>query len=99
MHVEVPRELTEFLANLSRYEPVEEELFVRQVFRYGLADLRREYAVKLFAEGRVSLGEGAQLAGLSVGEYMDLLVSRGLQSKVTLEDYWQGLGAAKALLK
>ncbi|MCX8103088.1 MAG: hypothetical protein N3E42_01405 [Candidatus Bipolaricaulota bacterium] len=40
MRVEVPRELTEFLANLSRYESVEEELFVRQVFRYGLAHRR-----------------------------------------------------------
>lgn len=99
MHVEVPRELTEFLVSLQQYEPVEEELLVRQALRYGLADLRREYAVKLFAEGRVSLGEGAQLAGLSVGEYLDLLVSRGLQSKVTAEDYLQGLKAAKSLLR
>lgn len=99
MHVEVPRELTEFLVSLQQYEPVEEELLVRQALRYGLADLRREYAVKLFAEGRVSLGEGAQLARLSVGEYLDLLVSRGLQSKVTAEDYLQGLKAAKSLLR
>lgn len=99
MQLKVPREMKEFLKNLGQYEPVEEELMLKQAFRYGLAALRREYAVKLYAEQRVSISEGAKLADLSVGEYMDLLVSRGMKSQVTLEDYQEGLKNAEALFK
>jgi len=99
MQLQVPKEMKKFLKNLSQYEPVEEELMVKQVFRYGLADLRKEYAVKLFTEGKVSLGEGAQLADLSVGEYMDLLTSRGIKSQVTLEDHQHGLKTAASWFK
>ena len=99
MQLEVPREMKQFLKTLSQYEPVEEELMVKQAFKYGLADLRREYALKLFAEGKVSISEGAQLADLAVGEYMDLLANRGIKSKVTLKDYQEGLKNAEALLK
>lgn len=60
---------------------------------------RQEYALKLFAEGRVSISEGAALAKLSVGEYMDLLASRGIKSRVTLEDHKLGLKTAEAWCK
>lgn len=99
MQLKVPHELKEFVESLSAYEPVEEELLVKQALRYGLQDLRREYAIKLFAEGKLSISEGAKLADLSVGEYLDLLTSRGVKSKVTLEDYQQGLKNARALFK
>jgi len=99
MQVNVPRAMREFLATLSRYEPLEEKLLIKQAFRYGLKQLREEYAIKLFAEGKVSISEGAQLAALSVGEYLNMLASRGLKSKVTLEDYQEGLKNAEALFK
>jgi len=60
---------------------------------------RHVYAVKLFAESKVSISEGAQLVDLSVGEYMDLLSSRGIKSKVTLEDHKAGLKTAEAWFK
>ena len=58
-----------------------------------------ERAVKLFNEGKVSVSEGAELADLSVGEYMDLLTSRGIKSQVTLEDHKQGLKTAESWFK
>ncbi len=99
MRVEVPQEVQEFLKDLSKYEPVEEELLLKQALRSGVALVRREYAIKLFVEDRVSLSEGAKLADLSVGEYMDLLASRGVRSKVTVEEYREGLKSAKTLVK
>lgn len=58
-----------------------------------------EEAVEFFAESKVTLSEGAHLADLSAGEYMDLLASKRIKSKVTLEDYEQGLKTAERLLK
>lgn len=99
MQLEVPQNVKKFLDLLSQYESVEEELLIKQALKYGVEDLRREFAVKLFAENRLSIGEGAELANLSVGEYMELLASRGIKSKVTLEDYREGLKHAEEMLK
>ncbi len=91
MKVEVPNEVKEFLEKLKDYEPVEDELLFKQAFNYGLDSLRKEYAIKLFSENKVSIGKGAELAKLSIGEYLNLLTSRGIKSKVTIEDYQGGL--------
>lgn len=95
----MPEAVREFVEQLKRYEPVEEELLLKQVLSYGMAELRKEYALKLFSQGRLSISEGAGLAGLSVGEYLELLASRGIKSQVTLRDYEDGLGHAEALFE
>lgn len=96
--VEVPDEVKEFLEKLKDYEPVEDELLFKQAFSYGLDSIRKEYAIKLFSKDKVSIGEGAELANLSVGEYLELLASRGIKSKVTIEDYQKGLEYAADML-
>lgn len=98
MKVEVPNEVKEFLEKLKDYEPVEDKLLFKQAFNYGLDSLRKEYAIKLFSENKVSIGEGAELANLSIGGYLNLLTSRGIKSKVTIEDYKEGLKHTKEML-
>lgn len=46
--------------------------------------LRIEAAVQLYKEGHVTLGQAAEMAGLSRWEFRDLLVDRGV--KVEVED-------------
>jgi predicted HTH domain antitoxin len=99
VQVEVPEAVKDFVEQLRQYELVEEELLLKQALNYGMAELRKEYALKLFSQGRLSISEGAELAGLSVGEYLELLVSRGIKSQVTLKDYEEGLGHAEALFE
>lgn len=99
MQIEAPESFKKFVEDLKSYESVEDELLLKQAFNYGLDILRKEYALKLFAESKVSIGEGAELASLSVGEFLELLASRGVKSKVTVEDYQQGLKHAEEMLK
>ena len=51
-------------------------------------------AYKLFSEGKTTISESAEIAELSVGEMMELLVDRGIKSKITLKDYEEGLSTA-----
>ena len=48
-------------------------------------------AVDRYREGTVSLGRAAELAGLPVGEMMDLLAKQGVPSNLDVEDYRAGL--------
>ena len=67
--------------------------------RYGLAEMKKELAIRLFSERRVTISEAARLAEISVGEMMEVLSGRGIKSKITLEDFEEGLENAVELLK
>lgn len=45
-----------------------------------------ETAMSLFAEGKLSLTEASNTAGISAGEMMNKLREVGINSKITLEE-------------
>ena len=51
------------------------------------ADLRRELAIALFQQERLTLGSASQLAGLHQIEFQRLLANRGICIHYDLEDY------------
>jgi len=57
-----------------------------------------ELAVRLFSEGKITISEAAEMLHLPLGEMMELLSSRGIKSKITLEDYEEGLSNAEEAL-
>ncbi len=48
-------------------------------------------AVNRYREGSVSIGRAAELAGMPLGVFMDLLSQLGVESSVSLVDYLEGL--------
>ncbi len=92
--MEIPENLMDSLKKIRKYEPIEESLLIHQALQYGIKDIEKELAIKLFSEGKTTISESAEIAELSVGEMMELLVDRGIKSKITLKDYEEGLSAA-----
>ncbi len=92
--MEIPENLMDSLKKIKKYEPIEESLLIRQALQYGIRDIEKELAVKLFSEGKTTISESAEIAQISIGEMMELLVDRGIKSKITLKDYEEGLSAA-----
>lgn len=96
--MEIPENLMDSLKKIKKYEPIEESLLIRQALQYGIRDIEKELAVKLFSEGKTTISESAEIAELSVGEMMELLADRGIKSKITLKDYEEGLSTAIEVL-
>lgn len=92
--MEIPENLMDSLKKIKKYEPIEESLLIRQALQYGIRDIEKELAVKLFSEGKTTISESAEIAQISVGEMMELLSGRGIKSKITLKDYEEGLSTA-----
>ncbi len=92
--MEIPENLMDSLKKIKKYEPIEESLLIRQALQYGIRDIEKELAIKLFSEGKTTISESAEIAQLSVGEMMELLAGRGIKSKITLKDYEEGLSTA-----
>jgi len=43
------------------------------------------------SKGKLSIGAASKFAGVYIGEFFDLLKERGINLKLTVEDYKKGL--------
>ena len=58
-----------------------------------------KHAIKLFSEGKLSLTEASNTAGISAGEMMDNLRKMGINSDIALEEIEESLENALKFVK
>ena len=58
---------------------------------------RIDIAVRLHADGKISLGKAAELAGISFDEMKEVLVQRGIELKLGIETIQEALDDIDAL--
>lgn len=54
-------------------------------------------AIKMYKEGKISIGKAADVAGVCISKMIDLLAKFGIKSNLTLEDFRESLKHAKKL--
>jgi predicted HTH domain antitoxin len=62
-------------------------------------ELRRELAIYLFQQGKLSFGKAREMAGMTVWTFQQLLGSRGISIHYDLEDYETDRSALKEIGK
>jgi predicted HTH domain antitoxin len=70
---------------------------VSHATRMTTEELKRELAIHLFEEGKLSFGKAKSLAGMTVWEFHQLLGSRGIAIHYDIEDYEEDLETLKRL--
>jgi predicted HTH domain antitoxin len=65
--------------------------------RMSPEELRRELAVYLFQQGRLSFGKARKMADMTVWAFQQLLGTRGIPVHYDVEDYEQDLITLKEL--
>lgn len=60
-------------------------------------ELRRELAVYLFQQGRLSFGKAREMAEMTVWSFQQLLGSRGILIHYNIEDYDEDLSSLREL--
>lgn len=58
---------------------------------------RRMEALKLYKEGKASLGKASKIAGVSISEMIDLLTDFGVKLNTSLDDFKESMLHAKKL--
>lgn len=76
-----------FIEEYGRRNDLDKSAVIRELYKYG----RRFLAVKRYEEGRASLGVASEIAGMSIGEFMDLLGDLKVSLTVSREDVLEGL--------
>jgi predicted HTH domain antitoxin len=65
--------------------------------RMSPIEIKRELALTLFQQGKISFGKARELAGMSVWAFQQLLGSREIPVHYDVEDYLEGRAALEAL--
>ena len=60
-------------------------------------DLKRELAIYLYQQGRLSFGKAREMAGMTVWAFQQLLASREITVHYDVEDYEEDLTTLKEL--
>lgn len=69
----VPAEIERYLSEFMRLEGVDKSTAVRKILERGISDWRRERALRLLGEGKITFARAAELAGVSLWELMELV--------------------------
>ena len=87
MSIRMDQNNYEFLTAMTKEEQRDLSKTVRELVTRG----RMLLAMEKYRNGEASLGKAAKVAGLPVGQMMDLLGQFGVRSTIDREDYRRGL--------
>lgn len=87
MSIRMDQDNYQFLAAMSKEERSDFSKTVRDLVARG----RILLAVERYKNGEASLGRAAELAGIRIGQMMELLQEFGVKSRIEEDDYRQSL--------
>ena len=77
----------------TKMEDVDESTAIRQFIRLGVTS----YMVELYKRGKITLGEAAELSGVSLRRMLDILAEHGVKGNVKMKQQIRALDYAKNL--
>jgi len=75
----LPKEIEQHLAEFMRLEGVDKSTAVRKILERGISEWRRERALRLLGEGKVTFARAAELADISLWELVELVRERKVE--------------------
>jgi hypothetical protein len=97
--VRLPRDVLDYVEEEARREKLDRSNMIRRLMERGIEEFRKERAAKIYIEGKASISGAADIAGLTIPEMVDYLVSRGYRSGYSLVDFRRGVTILEERLK
>ena len=94
-----PEKLIKEINKLAKLEKTDKSLILRDALQKGLAKVKLDIAIKLFSERKISTSEAVEIADLSIGEFMEEITARGIDSGINLDDLKETLQEAVREIK
>ncbi len=71
----------------------------RNVLQKGIEEDKKEKALELYLKGKLTLEGASKFAEMYLGDFLELMREKGVESNVTMDDFKKALGHSKSLLK
>jgi len=78
-------DLLNYIETISRLLHLDKSATLRMLLKEGVAVDRKKRALELYTSGKLSLEGAANFADLYIGDFLDLMQERGIESQVTLD--------------
>jgi len=75
----IPQDVLEKVEEIAKREDREKSEVMREIIKIGLKDKLLENAVKMYAEGKVSMWKAAKMADVSLWEFIEILKKKGIE--------------------
>lgn len=77
--VRVPAEVDKEIGEIIKEEKLDKATVVRNLLEIGIAEWRKQTALELLQEGKVTFTKAAEVAKLSLWEFADLVKQRNVE--------------------
>lgn len=82
----VPEELDKELEWFAKKENVGKTIALRRVLDKGLKEIRLEYALEMYRNGKITLLKASEIASIALWEIMDIVRDKKVPLHYTLKD-------------
>lgn len=94
-----PLRIPESLIQVAKFRSAEEHIDQSTALRQLLHNGAEEYVIKLVHEGRISIGKGAELLGLTIYDMYEIAKRHGLRLGASSEQFLESQENLKVMLK
>ncbi|MEM3579340.1 MAG: UPF0175 family protein [Candidatus Bathyarchaeia archaeon] len=77
--VRIPEEIEREIQEVIEQEGLDKATVVRTLLRLGIGEWRKQTALELLREGKVTFAKAAEIAKLSLWEFADLVKQRNIE--------------------
>jgi predicted HTH domain antitoxin len=92
----VPEELAKEVERIAQAEALDKSTTIKRLLIKAVEAWKMDHALKLYQEGKISIGKAAETAGVSLWEILDNIVKRKIPLQITRDDLEEDLKAALA---
>ena len=82
----VPRSFVKEVEELSEFEKKDRLNIIKEVFKIGIEEKRKELALESYKKGDVSLERGAKIAKLPLLDFIDLIEKENIFRKIDIDN-------------
>jgi len=92
----VADELAKEVERIAQAEALDKSTTIKRLLIKAVEAWKMDHALKLYQEGKISIGKAAEIAGVSLWEIIDNILKRKIPLQMSGEDLEEDLKAASA---
>ncbi|MEM3693159.1 MAG: UPF0175 family protein [Candidatus Bathyarchaeia archaeon] len=77
--VRIPEEIEKGIQEVAKREGLDKATVVRTLLELGISEWRKQTALELLRDGKVTFAKAAEMAKLSIWEFVDLVRQRNIE--------------------
>ena len=84
-------ETVDYIKKISKMFSLDKSTAFRNILQKGIQEDKKEKALELYIKGKFSIEQAAKFADMHIGEFFELMKTRGIENNLTIEDFNESL--------